>query len=401
MEKSYLKKGELKLLWPFYSEAIISHIFLLLPFFFIPYMLSLNFSLGQIGLLCSALSIAVILFELPTGAVADLFGRKFSVILGNLLCGAVLLIPVFTKNFYFLLLFMFAFGISQTFISGANEAWVVDLLKSRNKGSWIQGFYSKRSSLGNGGMLLAGLIGASLVKIFGLFVLWPVTSFSFFTSAAILTFGKEHFIKRKKSNEIRFRDIYDKSKKSISYVFNHHILFLITLSSMMVALGLSFSDNVLWYPLLVKLGFREYWFGYLGSLTFLFGVFVPYLSGKILKRNKNYKSSLIFILAFQPILALMVLFAPGIYSSLALYLGLICVMFTYFPLRDSLAQKYYHSNKRATLTSVNSLAVSIIGAIFSPIAGYLADNFGLQNIIALSSIFFILAIILYYRIKER
>ena len=74
------------------------------PAFFIVYFASLNLTFFQIGILMAVSQIAIVFFEVPTGAVADLYGRKFSVLFGYLLEGLAVLLMFFINTFYFSLL---------------------------------------------------------------------------------------------------------------------------------------------------------------------------------------------------------------------------------------------------------------------------------------------------------
>ena len=101
------KKDELKLLWPIYISILFGSILFLYPIFYVLYFREIGFSLTQIGFLASAFFIANILFEIPTGVIADLFGRKFSVITGYILAGIAMTLIMFSNNFYIILALFF------------------------------------------------------------------------------------------------------------------------------------------------------------------------------------------------------------------------------------------------------------------------------------------------------
>ena len=62
----FFKKNELRLLWPFYLDALLATILYIFPAFSILYFKDIGLSLFQIGLLGSAMSLSIILFEIPT-----------------------------------------------------------------------------------------------------------------------------------------------------------------------------------------------------------------------------------------------------------------------------------------------------------------------------------------------
>ncbi|MGE5577830.1 MAG: MFS transporter [Syntrophothermus sp.] len=92
----------------------------------------------QLVLVGTVLEVAVLLFEVPTGVVADTFGRRLSVILGAFILGGAFVmegsIPLIARTllrgeislFGALLLAETIRGIGETFISGAGDAWIAE-----------------------------------------------------------------------------------------------------------------------------------------------------------------------------------------------------------------------------------------------------------------------------------
>lgn len=94
---------------------------------------------SQIGVVFSFLVILGLLAEIPTGHLADKYGRKKSVVGGTslLFIGAVLMTSA--QNALMLIIGVSIMSIGRAFISGALEAIVYDDLKSNNEeGLWDQ-----------------------------------------------------------------------------------------------------------------------------------------------------------------------------------------------------------------------------------------------------------------------
>ena len=77
---------ELKNIKTYKIYAIFNNLILLGPILTVFY-LAKGLSFTQIMLLTSVASITTILFEVPTGVVADRYSRKLSIMIGCLLCG--------------------------------------------------------------------------------------------------------------------------------------------------------------------------------------------------------------------------------------------------------------------------------------------------------------------------
>ncbi len=88
-----------------------------------------GFSLWEIGLAESVLHIVSLLFEIPSGMVADLLGRKRTLVFGGFLGVAANILMAFAPNLFFICFAMGLNAISNTMFSGTNTALVYDSLK--------------------------------------------------------------------------------------------------------------------------------------------------------------------------------------------------------------------------------------------------------------------------------
>ena len=98
------EQGELKLLWPFYLEYFLASLLFFAPAFWLIYFLNIGFNLLQVSIIVAASQIAVLIFEIPTGAFADLYGRKFSVLLGYFLEGVCMISLFFFRGYSFVVI---------------------------------------------------------------------------------------------------------------------------------------------------------------------------------------------------------------------------------------------------------------------------------------------------------
>lgn len=74
----------------------------------------------------TALEIGVLLFEVPTGIVADVYSRRVSVIVGTAVVGAGFILMGTIPAFWPIAIGSFIWGVGHTFISGAGQAWLSD-----------------------------------------------------------------------------------------------------------------------------------------------------------------------------------------------------------------------------------------------------------------------------------
>jgi DHA3 family tetracycline resistance protein-like MFS transporter len=80
----------------------------------------------QLVLVGTTLELSVLLFEVPTGVVADVYSRRLSILIGLALIGLGFLVEGALPFFAAILLAQVLWGVGHTFTSGATQAWIVD-----------------------------------------------------------------------------------------------------------------------------------------------------------------------------------------------------------------------------------------------------------------------------------
>ena len=112
----------------------------------------------------AALSLSRLVFEIPTGAVADLYSRRLSVLSGLALVGLALLVEGLFPSFVPILLAQVVLGLGYTFTSGATEAWLSDEIGEQRANRTF--LAAKRYDLcGNLAGILAGMLLGSFTSV--------------------------------------------------------------------------------------------------------------------------------------------------------------------------------------------------------------------------------------------
>jgi DHA3 family tetracycline resistance protein-like MFS transporter len=113
----------------------------------------------QLVLLGTTMEVAILLFEVPTGVVADVFSRRLSCIVGFIGMAGAYLIQLM-PSFEVLVVANVVWGISYTFTSGAYDAWLVDEVGQDRAGAAFLRAGQIGRIAGIIGVLGAGLLGA-------------------------------------------------------------------------------------------------------------------------------------------------------------------------------------------------------------------------------------------------
>ncbi|MDA0162902.1 MFS transporter [Solirubrobacter ginsenosidimutans] len=110
----------------------------------------------------------MVLFEVPTGIVADTVGRRASYLLGTVTLTvatlAYVLLWEITAPFWAWALASLALGLGFTFFSGAVEAWLVDALHATGFDGELEDVFGRGQMVGGGAMLTGSLAGGVIAQ---------------------------------------------------------------------------------------------------------------------------------------------------------------------------------------------------------------------------------------------
>ena len=93
------------------------------------YLAYCGLSLAEIGIVEGTYHITSIIFEIPSGAIADLLGRKKSMVIGRFCIAISCIIMLFAKDFWFFALSFVIQSLGNNFNSGSEEALIYDSMK--------------------------------------------------------------------------------------------------------------------------------------------------------------------------------------------------------------------------------------------------------------------------------
>ncbi|HEY7332952.1 MAG TPA: MFS transporter [Candidatus Limnocylindria bacterium] len=111
----------------------------------------------------------MVIFEVPTGVVADTRGRRFSYVLGTLTLFASTLLYLFmwqvSAPFWGWALASILLGLGFTFFSGATEAWLVDALTATGFTGHLEHVFGRAQSVGGAAMLVGSVAGGVVAQV--------------------------------------------------------------------------------------------------------------------------------------------------------------------------------------------------------------------------------------------
>lgn len=135
--------------------------------FLILVFLEKGLSFFQIGILIGFREICTNLFEIPSGAIADLYGRRRAMIFS--FCAYIASFATFALSESFALLFMamFFFGLGDAFRTGTHKAMIFDWLNMQGRSDEKTRIYGYTRSWSQMGSAVSVLIAGALVFYLG------------------------------------------------------------------------------------------------------------------------------------------------------------------------------------------------------------------------------------------
>ena len=116
-------------------------------------------------------TVGQVLFEVPTGVIADTRGRRFSFLLGTstLLLATLLYLVMWELRAGFLgwAISSILLGLGFTFFSGATEAWLVDALKATGYKGTLESIFARAQVVTGVAMLTGSVAGGFVAQVAG------------------------------------------------------------------------------------------------------------------------------------------------------------------------------------------------------------------------------------------
>lgn len=327
-------------------------------------------STSQIAFIAGWAYFVQLIMELPTGAFADLVGKRWSVILSYLLTSIGMFIIPFAHTFGHFLFIETLVGVGTALFSGAQEALLYDSLKQDGKeadfgkvmtknGFWYQ--IALMVSTGLGGVMysfghLIPFIASGLSALVGMVFAW------FFLEPTVDTekFSLKNYVKQirlgvheiKKNNETLLLSSYYIAVGSLTWVCQ------------------TFLNSYL----LIDLGFGDQTRGYIAASLRLFNIVVLM---RLIKNEKIFNHRNTFI--FFPILMIMSML-PGVFLDgiwgIPTVAGVMMASTARWILLAKYTNEVYDSKYRATAISTLSMAIGLISVIVTSGSGPIMANYG-------------------------
>ena len=357
-------------IWKYFVFESLWSLVFFFPIFQIFY-LARNMSITQIAFIGIAFSVARMAMEIPSGILADKWGRKKTLFLSQVFFIIGIIILIFGQSFWLFIIASIFSGLWLACYSGTGVAFFYDTLKELKREKDYEKLWGKLSLTTAFVSFIAAFTAGFLFNI-SITLPYALSAITAFISLfVILTFTEPKFHKHAEEDSLflHFKNSIIKVTK------NECIGFMVIFGAILAfALDYLFSYGQIY---LKEIGIPIAFFGIIFAIKSIIEGIGASSADKI-KNKFSYRSILTFSLLFT----IIVIFGL---SYLDNYIGVFVFLISFFIMgmfrliQRGYIHKKIESHNRATVDSVSSFIIAIIAIIFEPIAGKIADIYSIQT----------------------
>jgi MFS family permease len=323
-----------------------------------------------------------VIFEIPTGVVADTRGRRISFLLGTATLFVTTLAYLWLWHirgpFWAWALVSALLGLGFTFFSGATEAWLVDGLKAAKYDGQLESVFGK-GAVASGIAMLTGTIAGGVVAQYtnlGVPYIMRIAALGATFVLAFFLMHDEGFKAKPRSS--LFSEMKDVFLDSLEFGFRKAPVRWMMLSGIFNG-GVAIYAFYAMQPYLLQLYGPDAGYGVAGIAAAIVagaqivgGLIVPYVGNVFAKRTTAFITGTLVSVATLTVI--------GTVGNFWVVLAMLAVWGVIFAAATPIRQAYMNgllpSERRATILSADNMLVSAGGVLAQPALGKTADVYG-------------------------
>jgi MFS family permease len=327
-------------------------------------------------------AVGQVIFEVPTGVVADTRGRRFSYLLGaaTLLLSTVLYFAMWQLHAPFIgwALASALLGLGFTFFSGATEAWLVDALGATGFSGQLETVFGRAQTASGAAMLTGSVLGGVIAQATDLGMPYLLRA-AMLGVTLVVAFRFMHdvgFTPRRGASPVS--EVRSVVRGSIEAGWRNPPVRALMLAAPFTS-GIGFFAFYASQPYLLQLYGDPDAYSIAGLAAALFagaqivgGLVVPRVRGLFRRRTDA-----VLVATVATVVVLVVIgWTDSFVVALVLLAGWALLFAVETPLRQAFINGIIPSEQRATVLSFDSFMGSIGGAVAQPALGRVSDLFG-------------------------
>jgi len=366
--------------------------------FFDPFLIlffrEMGLSFLQIGTLISVREVATNFLELPTGIIADLYGRRLSMVLSMVSYLSSFMIFYFFPSFYVYMIAMIAFAFGEAFRTGTHKAMILEYLRINDMTDMKVHYYGATRAASQLGSAINALIAAFLVFYSG--------SYKIVFLASVLPYAANlvnlMLYPKELDGELRSGEKRETIKAFLGIFRNGDALKGVLNSSLYDAFFKVVKEYLqpilkalaLGLPIMITFGEEQRTSVIVGIVYFVIYIATSYASknaGRLSGKFGNEARALNYTYIFG---AVLIIFS-GLLQIFALQVLAVVIFFFLFilenfrrPINISYISDNIDHKTMASGLSVESQLKTLLMAIFAPLIGFMADKLGVGSAITIA-----------------
>jgi MFS family permease len=348
---------------------------------------------GSYALALSIFSIQTIsssIFEIPTGVFSDFVGRKLTIVYGQICTALAVCAYAVGGTFAILVIGALLEGLARSLFSGNDSALLYETLQQDGKESEYSEWYGKTRSMYQIALGVSAIVGGLALTAVAYQALFWVSV----VPQVIAIFLAFFLIEPTRKHSHIDTNVFAHIREAFTQFKTNVRLRKLSIANMLdYGLGEPVHE---FFPVLLATLWPPWAVAFARACSHGFGALGFRMAGGIIKKYGELRSMLgvgsmsftvsTLIIAFPTVLT------PAIKSvtSFAFGVGLTA--------QDSLRQKEFTSEQRATMGSLTSLGGSICFGIGAYLLGLFADSVGIQIAMLTAQVLSVVTLILYWRI---
>lgn len=324
-----------------------------------------GFSVSNIGLILIIYQVTKFIFEIPTGVIADKYGKKISVIIGNVLmiCSYLILllnIPILVYVSFFLK------GLGYTFISGSFEALFVNSLDNK----YLVKLNSIERIFFYLGIGISSALGGVIIDILDYSTIIILDTLIIIGILLVSLFVKET------KTEINHKEKF--LENSISLILSQKFLICFLLLDLVTAISFINVEDF-YSTFLTNNGLDIKLIGIIIALQFFVSSIIGYIIHSFYKNLNKVKVYMVYSI-LKTVFALFMYLQDNVFLIPIFYILSSTCFSLFAPIKYEIFQAHINNEIRSTILSIKSLVIAIGGIISYFMVFILGKYLTIENI---------------------
>ena len=379
--------------------------------FLILFLIEKGLSFTQIGILYATREIVINLVEIPSGIIADTFGRKNSLATSLIIYISSFIIFYLFGSFSWFLLAFILYGVADAFRTGTHKGIIMDYLKYQNRENSKIDYYGHTRSWSQKGSAISALVAGFIVFYSGnyqnIFLYSAIPYLINFI--LILSYPKYLNKSSREQKSMNLSQVWITVKSLFRIIKQPNVFSIINSSALHTAYLQAVKDYI--QPLMVSVALiipvllnieperkNGIVIGVIYFIIYLATSYASKISGKVAARSNFNISYITLLFGFLFGIATGTFFILGIWTvSLVAFIGIYLIENIRKPILTGLVSDSVPNEILTSVISAQSQLKTILTATIAFGFGFLADRFGIGiSFISVSSLLIIISAGIYF-----